>query len=322
MSRVYDHPVSLPSYRVSEIIPNRIELNKIRASFIGADREDATGWGLGRAKIPSAWSKGKGAGIKVAIIDSGISNHQDINGAVVDRINLSSELTTEDLSGHGTFIAGIIAARLNHDGIVGVAPECELYCAKVLDSSNAGDLDDVIDGFEWAFSKDVNIISCSIDILDHPANLLGISKLYELIKKATRRNKLVVTCAGNNGPASNSISYPGKFDNTITVGSIAINGALADSSGRGKTLDFVAPGVDIYSLLPGGGYTRQSGTSFSTPFIAGMAALILSMEREGYLSLNPDVPKFYAMLNQLKSMTGMTTQTNDIGFGLPVFNIS
>ena len=230
-------------------------------------------WGLEHL-IPDLWQFTKGKGIKVAVLDTGVSKHRDLGKAVVECANYTDE--KEITKSHGTLVAGIIGARDNEFGVVGVAPECEIYSAKVLKNRGTDTIGPIIKGFEWALEKKVDIISMSLHFTGKS------NEMHDLIIEANKRGIFVICSAGNKGSSLNAVNYPGKYKETIAVGSVGYadkNYIIDPDSSRGEEVDVVAPGVGICSTYLNDTYETVSGTSFSTPFVSGVVALMLSKHR-------------------------------------------
>lgn len=209
----------------------------------------------------------KGNGIKVAVFDTGISAHEDLN--IVDGVSfVESEDTYDDLNGHGTHIAGIISAEDNEIGVAGIAPDVSLYAVKVLDEFGTGNYSNVIEGIYWAIDNDIDIINMSL-------GGTGNSKaLQEAIQTAISSGIIIVAAAGNNGSDEGEITYPAKYPEVIAVGAIDKNYNLANFSSHGSELNIVAPGVDIVSTYYDDGYSYMSGTSMAAPHVAGVLAIL------------------------------------------------
>lgn len=273
-------------------------------------------WGLYLSNVPHEWKQTHGEGIKVAILDSGAPDHPDLRSAVVDAQNFTREPDASDGSGHSTFVGGIVGARANGFGVIGVAPKTELYFAKVLGSQTRGEVEFVNAGLQWALDQNVDIISMSLSVRDYDRDL------HRLILEATKRGKFVICSSGNYGPAQNTIRYPGLFDETITVGSIDRFGVVQGDSSRGRAIDVVAPGVGIFSTALGRTYGYGTGTSFAAPFVTGIAALILAKHRKtGVHHLTP-VETVDQMRDHLIKMSidlGAPGFDTTFGYGLPVF---
>jgi len=215
--------------------------------------------------IKSAWSKKfKGKGIDIAVLDSGIANHQDLKVAGgISMVDYTDSFL--DDNGHGTSVAGIIASLDNGEGTVGVASEANIYSVKTISSSGSGNLANLIAGMTWAIEKDVDIINISISTTyDSPS-------FKERIDEAVEKGIIVVVSAGNTGEAS---GYPALYDNVVAVGSTDSNNLLSSFSSRGNNIDIVAPGSSILSTgINDGWYSYSSGTSMSAPYVTGMLAV-------------------------------------------------
>ena len=251
----------LPPYEIQEV-------------FIGLS--EIQDWGLRMLNIPSLWRHTEGEGIKIAILDTGISlNHHDLVGAVSThnyKDFTRSPHGISDQQGHGTHCAGVVAARKNNTGIVGVAPKAELIIGKVLGDDGSGSGEDIANGIDWAVDKGAEIISMSLGAQ------VDIPVIHSAIRKATNRGVFFICAAGND--SLNHVDYPGAYKETIAVGSINRQRRLSTFSSIGKEVTIVAPGEDINSTYPPNTYAKLSGTSMAAPFVAGVAALILSKHKK------------------------------------------
>ena len=215
----------------------------------------------------------KGAGVKVAVLDTGIDyNHPDLDAnykAGVNYVDVNRFDDPFDDNGHGTHVAGILAAELNGTGVVGVAPSASLYAVKVLGSDGNGRLSDVIAGIEWAVANDMDIVNMSFKTEDSPA-------LAEACVQAYESGVLLVAAAGNTGWWGGYVDYPARYSSVIAVAATTAEDALYSNSAKGSDVDIVAPGAGVYSSMNNGNYGTLSGTSQAAPHVAGVAALILS----------------------------------------------
>uniref|UniRef100_A0A831U1J1 Subtilisin n=1 Tax=Geobacter metallireducens TaxID=28232 RepID=A0A831U1J1_GEOME len=234
-------------------------------------------WGVSRIGADLAAQAGfTGAGIKVAVLDTGIDyNHPDLKDNYRGGYNFvydnddpfDDSMSAYVPTGHGTHVAGIIGARNNGTGVVGVAPDVSLYAVKVLNAGLAGDVSDVIAGIEWAINNKVQIISMSI------GSSLYSEALREACDRAAQAGIILVAAAGNFN--SSAIEYPAAFDSVI-----AVTATRPDDTrplyNYGPQMELAAPGVGIKSTVPGGGYGYLTGTSQAAPHVAGVAALLLA----------------------------------------------
>ncbi|MGG4451228.1 Ig-like domain-containing protein [Brevibacillus porteri] len=227
-------------------------------------------WGIAHIKANQAHEKNyKGQNIKIGIIDTGISNHEDLQvKGGISYVEGKSDF--DDEHGHGTAVAGVIAGKDNDVGIVGVAPEAEIYAIRVLDEKGHGAYSSMIQGIEWAIQNDMNIVSISA------GGKIDSRALHDQIKRANQQGILVIASAGNRGMGEDTQLYPAKYPETLSIGAIDQDNQRADFSSVGSGLDLMAPGVDILSTSLHGDYEQRSGTSLAAPHVAGAAAVIWS----------------------------------------------
>lgn len=222
-----------------------------------------------------AWRFTKGAGARLAIIDTGIGAHPDlrIKGGVSF---VPGRRSWRDDHGHGTHVAGIAAAALNNRGIVGVAPLAHLYAVKVLDSRGSGRLSWIINGLAWCYRRRMHVANLSLGSVARSHNPREYNRAYERIGSIlTRRGTVLVAAAGNsNGPVGN----PARCPSFMAVSAIDGLRRRARFSCFGPQVEICAPGVQILSTYRRG-YRRMSGTSMASPHVAGTAALVKSRHR-------------------------------------------
>ncbi|MFY4775127.1 S8 family peptidase [Metabacillus sp. RGM 3146] len=228
-------------------------------------------WDTKAVNAPLIWNKGyTGKGTKVAVIDSGIGPHSDLN--VAGGISTVDYTTSyKDDNGHGTHVAGIIAARHNGIGTVGVAPDAELYAVKAMDQDGNGTLESILKGIDWAIQNHMNIINMSFGTKDDS------KLLHEAVDSAFKKGILVVAAAGNEGNAAgtgNTMDYPALYDSVIAVSAVDQKYTRGSFSSTGSKVEFAAPGVDIPSTYLNNQYAYLSGTSMATPHITGMLAVL------------------------------------------------
>ncbi len=259
---------------VEYVEPNYV----VKAKFIPNDPYYAFQWGNQMIRVDAAWDKAnlvKRTTVTVAVLDTGVKvNHEDLKRVMVPGIDLADDKkSTDDVVGHGTHVAGIIAGQIDDGiGISGVADHCKIMPVKVLNDEGNGDDANIVEGIKYATDHGAQVINMS---LGGPGSS---DALQDAINYATSHGVDVVVAAGNeDGP----IDTPGNCKGVITVGAIDRNLKKADYSNYGDKLDIVAPGSDVLSTYVDGkgpsGYTYFSGTSMATPFVSGVVALIKSV---------------------------------------------
>jgi len=249
-------------------------------------------WGVNRVDADFAWGTITGAGVNIAIVDTGIDyTHPDLAANYMggyNAINTKKSPKDDDRAhSHGTHCAGIVAALNNEIGVVGVAPGAGLYAVKVLDRSGSGWVSDIIEGIDWCIWKgDISVISMSLgaDVADE------IVSFRQAVQRAAAAGIVVVCAAGNHDPAlaDPGVSQPGRYPEAIAVAATGDyqtgtpSDGLASFSNTGPEVDIAAPGVAIYSTMRGGSYGNLNGTSMACPHVTGVVAL---MKQAGTWSL-------------------------------------
>ena len=302
VAHVYGHALkgfagTIPAHELTSL------KNDPRVAFISEDGE------VSIQKVPSATpgqqilptginrinaenKANKGAGVNVAVIDTGIDlDHPDLVANIVGGKNCQTGTSYDDGNGHGTHVAGTIAARNNTIGVVGVAPEAKLWAVRVLNNSGTGTWSSIICGIDFVTSKapanggPITLANMSLGGAGASDNNCGNSNndaLHRAICRSRDAGVTYVVAAGNNN-GNASASVPAAYnDAVITVSALADydgasgNDTFASFSNYGSVVDIAAPGVNIRSTWKGGGYATISGTSMATPHITGSAALYLA----------------------------------------------
>ena len=211
----------------------------------------------------------QGAGVKVALLDSGIDpDHLDLRANYrggYDFVN--GDPFPWDDNGHGTEVAGVLAARENGLGLVGVAPRAELFAVKVLGSDARGAISDVARGLEWAIDHGIQVVNMSLGTPEDSPTL------REAVRAAWEAGLVLIAPVGNE---SGRVLYPAAYDEVIAVAATDRDDRLAWFSNTGPEVELVAPGEEVPTTYPGGRYRLASGTSFAAPHVAGVAALLIS----------------------------------------------
>jgi subtilisin family serine protease len=271
------------------------------------------GWQIEAFDFPDIWSETKGSGIKVAIIDGGVDvSHPDLEiERSLDFLNISStswwdseneRVVVPDIDygtytptdDHGTHVTGIVSARDNGIGMVGVAPECTIYALRAMNEAGTGSYADIAIALLWClYNEDIDVVNMSI------GGFFGNEPLWDVMKLLYDANIPMVVSAGNEYFDANYrgyISFPAQYDEAISVAAIDTNGSRASFSSVGPALDVAAPGVGILSTVIGGGYASFNGTSMAAPFVTGLCALILAKQRQ---LNNPSVKTIEDLRRQL-----------------------
>lgn len=239
------------------------------ARQMGAASSDVLTPGARQLEAHLAHEKGiTGKGVKIAILDTGADlDHGDLKPRIVaSRDWTGSPVGARDRNGHGTHCAGDAAAAKNDWGIYGVAYEADLIIAKVLSDAGSGRVDHIAAGIDWAVAQGADVISLS---LGGPGTDRFIPAALERAEKA---GVLIIAASGNDGNAR-PINFPGNYEQSHAIGAVDLQGRLANFSCTGDRLFAVADGVNSRSTWPGDRFANLSGTSMSTPKIAGAAAL-------------------------------------------------
>jgi len=238
---------------------------------------DGVPWGVGRVKAPACWEATKGKGIYVAVLDTGIWPHNDLKGNLLGGISFVPGQSWVDGHGHGTHVAGTIAARINGFGVVGVAPSAYLYGIKVLSNGGSGNWSWLMAGLYWMRKY----YGCTFDVANMSLGASSAPAAVEAYVNYAAQRTLLVTAAGNSGGA---VGYPAKYPKCLAVSAIDGSNTIQTWSCRGPEVELCAPGVNIVSTMPGNAYGTMSGTSMAAPHVSGAAALCRGTHR--YLDMD------------------------------------
>jgi subtilisin family serine protease len=257
---------------------------------VSGDEGEAT-WGLQITGVMQ--STETGAGIKIALLDTGIDQlHPDFGGRSPRINSFIADEPGSDRIGHGTHCAGTIWGNRDSSGRrIGIAPDAELFVGKVLGGlAGFGEVESVFAGIEWALDQGCDIVSMSLGSED----IEDPQRLAELGQRADKKGCLLIAAAGNNADRENSsfgaVENPANGDAVLAVAALdrqpgrsltepidrAVriwNYSAASSGSQGGRVDIAAPGAAVYSAWPGGKHFVASGTSMATPHVAGIAAL-------------------------------------------------
>jgi subtilisin family serine protease len=267
---------SLP--RFTEAVPDELEA-------VPPFNEAEATWGLQATRVLGCGLSGKD--VRVAVLDTGVkSDHPDLVGRIAETAPfVPGALTAADDNGHGTFCAGIVAgaAAPQVPPRYGVAPGVRLYVGKVLDAHGDGRESDILAGIEWALSKECRVISISAGTPPAPQ---PDAQYEELGRRARALGCLIVAAVGNDSQRPEHVkpvNTPANVSTVVAVGSVTDRLDVAYDSNGGvlppASVDLVGPGVSVRSAWPRApGYFVASGTSAATPFVAGVAALLLERD--------------------------------------------
>jgi thermitase len=252
-------------------------------------------WGVSNIEAPQAWQITRGdQSIIVAVLDTGINkDNQDLADMVVTEVNFTDSPTSDDLYGHGTHMAGTIAA---------IAPECRLMNVKVADDTGRCEPAVVARGIIWAVDHGAKVINLSLSMKASP-------DLEEAVNYAWSQGAILIAAAGNKG--TSDPSYPAYYVNCLAVAGTNKNNSLALLSSYGDWVDVAAPGFNIYSELPQNQYGYKTGTSAAGAHVSGVAGLVFSVAEDGNGNgaVNDEVR--LAIENSCTPIAG-----NDVGQGL------
>jgi type VII secretion-associated serine protease mycosin len=238
-------------------------------------------WDLDAARVPGAWPVSTGAGVTVAVIDTGVAaDHPDLAGQILPGADFiaGTEGPSTDPNGHGTHVAGIIAAATgNGQGIAGIAPDARILPVRVLGANGSGYLSDTANGIVYAADHGADVINLSLSSTGEEAAVTNA------ISYARGKGVVVVAAAGNMRGSGSPVSYPAADPGVIAVAATDSSDAIASYSNAGGYVDVAAPGSAILSTYPTG-YRAMNGTSMASPHVAALAALIRAADH----ALTPD----------------------------------
>ncbi|MFQ6319212.1 S8 family peptidase [Bacillus halotolerans] len=260
-------------------------------------------WNLEPIQVKQAWKEGlTGKNVKIAVIDSGISPHDDLSiSGGYSAVSYTSSY--KDDNGHGTHVAGIIGAKHNGYGIDGIAPEAQIYAVKALDQNGSGDLQGLLKGIDWSIANGMDIVNMS----------LGTSSdsqiLHDAMDKAYEKGVLLVAASGNEGNGK-PVNYPAAYSSVVAVSATDQHNQLAAFSTTGNQVEFSAPGTDITSTYLHQYYATGSGTSQATPHAAAMFALLKQRDPG-----NTNVQLRALMQKNIVDL-GITGRDQQFGYGL------
>ncbi|MGW8849134.1 type VII secretion-associated serine protease mycosin [Streptomyces xiamenensis] len=251
---------------------------------------DQQRWALDAINVSGAWETTRGAGITVAVLDTGVdAGHPDLAGAVRegrDLIGMGAEPGDETWASHGTAMAGIIAGRGHgpgrDSGVIGVAPEAEILPVRVLledddperDAARDARRGALAEGIRWAADQGADVINLSLG--DDSESAHPDPEEDAAVRYALSMGAVVVASAGNGGEKGDPVSYPAGYPGVIAVAAVDRTGSRAEFSTRRWYATLSAPGKDVIVADPDGLYYAGWGTSAAAAFVSGSAALLLA----------------------------------------------
>jgi len=287
---------------IEYIEPNYV----IEASEIANDSYYSEQWGLKKIEIEEAWKINEGENdVIIAVLDSGLDlAHLDLQANIKSSYDfVNDDADASDDNGHGSMVAGIIGAVKNNSiGISGVAPKCKIMPLKVLDSEGYGTYADVADAIIYAADNGAKVINLSL------GGYAYSQYLQDAINYAFNKNCVIVASAGNNN--TDEPFYPAACANVISVSSINKDNNKSTFANYGNYIDLVAPGEQIISCDLNNNYRYGNGTSYSAPFVSGVAGLLFSANKN--ISNLDLMSKLFSSAKDL----GQTGYDNEYGYGL------
>jgi len=229
-------------------------------------------WGVEKINAPQAWQYATGRNIKIGVIDTGIDyHHPALKGSILTGINLVDRNRPPiDDNGHGTHIAGTIAASNPNHGMVGVAPHALIVPVKAFDEYGSAYVSDIATAIDWCVRNKVHIINMSFGMRTRSKSMLNA------VNRAYQKGVIIVASSGNDSKRK-AIDYPARYVNTIAVGATNEQRKITAFSNRGIYIDIYAPGDRIVSAWLDNGYHEMNGTSMATSHVSGAIAILLEL---------------------------------------------
>lgn len=238
-------------------------------------------WSVKSFCLPEMWNYTMGEDIVFAVLDSGVDlDHPDLKNNLVNGKNFveMNQHPFDHILGHGTGCTGIFVAEHNDFGTAGICPKSKVMPIRVLDDEGNGKMSIISAGIRYAADNGADFISLSL------GSPLPLPMIRKAIQYAHSKGVITFAAAGNSG-ITTDVFYPASYPEVISVGAVTKELRRADFSNTGKNLDFMAPGVDIYSTVPKSWYATLTGTSLAQPFVCAVAGLLKS-----YHKRRPDFP--------------------------------
>ncbi|KUO22351.1 protease [Streptomyces dysideae] len=305
-----------PAFRSDEEVVSRHTEAEIATGHGPAWHEKDWTWGLQAIRANLSHLTGKG--VKIAVLDTGVdADHPDLAGRIPATVSFVPNETADDGNGHGTHCIGTAAgsAHPRQGPRYGVAPDAQILAAKVLNNAGSGSDGQILAAMAWAVSQGAKVISMSLGARVRPGELFP--QTYEILaQRVLRHGTVIVAAAGNDSMRPGSIvpvSRPANCPSILAVAALdkALNPSFFSNGGindQGGEINIAAPGRDVHSAAPDGGYRVLSGTSMATPHAAGVIALLAQA--------NPNASAAELMASLKASAFPMVQPVRDVGTGL------
>lgn len=275
---------------------------------------DIIDWGIIDFDVPKLWTKNKGENTSVMVCDTGISEHEDLKDNI-DYDRAASFVDDEDYidhQGHGTCVAGVIAAKKSGFGVVGVAPNCKIIPVKSLSNKGFTTGKSLERTLEYAIKIKPDIVNMSL------GGQYKQSAIFHAFLKELEKLNIPVVCAmGNYGEKYSC--FPADYPETIGVTSYKKGREISNFSSRSDDADFALPGEDILTTNLNNQYSIVNGTSFAAPFLSGLIAIILSESKKNNKQLT--IQNIKELLIQSCKDYGPTGKDKYFGHGIIDVNI-
>ena len=292
---------------------------EVLGTTVSTGEKERKNWAIEQNKIKLFWNKGyTGKGIKVGVVDTGIQlDHPMYEGKIITGQNFSSDgagssnLTSTHY--HGTAVTSLICGSYINYQAYGIAPDCQIILGKAMNNAGKGDSTAIANAILYCVQQGADIINCSVGCLD------DTSDLREAVDKAVKSGVSIVCASGNDGHndtdgSVREVRYPGAYDESICVGSMDAYFKISDYSNSNEFVDIVAQGEDVICAYPGDNYAIISGTSFATPIISGILALLKQKFRVDF-QRDPSESELYGMLlKYAREIKGVSKQMQGHGY--------